>query len=80
MKIIIRNLSRTTTEDELKDLFTPFGAVASCDLVMDASTGGSKGFGFVDMPNDKHGKYAIKNLNDKTIAGSRIRVKIAESK
>jgi len=80
MKIIIRNLSRNTTESEVKDLFTKFGEVKSCDLVMDKNTGSSKGFGFVEMPNDKHAKYAIKNLNDKTIANSRIRVKVAEEK
>ena len=80
MKIIIRNLSRSTTESEIKDLFTTFGEVASCDLVMDKQTGSSKGFGFVEMPNAKHARYAIKNLNDKTIASSRIRVKEAQEK
>lgn len=80
MKIIIRNISRGTTEAELKELFVKFGEVKSCDLVMDKATGSSKGFGFVEMGNDKHGKYAIKHLNDKTIAGSRIRVKVAEEK
>ena len=80
MKIIIRNLSRSTTESELNALFTKFGEVKSCDLVMDKITGKSKGFGFVEMGNDKHARYAIKNLNDKTIANSRIRVKVAEEK
>ncbi|NCF12927.1 MAG: RNA-binding protein [Verrucomicrobiaceae bacterium] len=80
MKMIIRNLSRSTTESEIKDLFAKFGEVTACDLVMDKQTGGSKGFGFVEMPNPKHAKYAIKNLNDKTIANSRIRVKVAEEK
>jgi RNA recognition motif-containing protein len=80
VKIIIRNLSRNTTEPEVNDLFSAFGEVTSCDLVMDKVTGGSKGFGFVEMPNDKHAKYAIKNLNDKTVAGSRIRVKVAEER
>jgi RNA recognition motif-containing protein len=80
VKIIIRNLSRNTTESEVKALFTKFGEVQSCDLVMDKVTGNSKGFGFVEMPNDKHARYAIKNMNDKTIANSRIRVKVAEEK
>ena len=80
MKMIIRNLSRSTTESEIKDLFAKFGEVTACDLVMDKQTGGSKCFGFVEMPNPKHAKYAIKNLNDKTIANSRIRVKVAEEK
>ena len=80
MKMIIRNLSRSTTESEIKDLFAKFGEVTACDLVMDKQTGSSKGFVFVEMPNPKHAKYAIKNLNDKTIANSRIRVKVAEEK
>ena len=80
MKLIIRNLSRETTEEQLRRLFQAYGDVESCDLVLDKVTGKSKGFGFVEMPNLKHAKYAIKNLNDKTIANSRIRVKVAEEK
>ncbi|MDA8975113.1 RNA-binding protein [Akkermansiaceae bacterium] len=80
MKIIIRNLSRNTTESQVKDLFTPFGEVKSCDLVMDPKTKSSKGFGFVEMPNEKHAKYAIKKLNTTTVAGERIRVKVAEER
>ena len=80
MKIIIRNLSRDTTEPELRKLFAAFGEVKSCDLVMDKVTGGSKGFGFVEMVKEVNALFAIKKLNDKTIANSRIRVKIAETK
>lgn len=80
MKIIIRSLSRSTTESEVKALFTPFGEVKSCDLVMDQKTSSSKGFGFVEMPNDKHAKYAIKKLNGTAVAGERIRVKVAEER
>ena len=80
MKMIIRNLSRSTTESEIKELFIAFGEVESCDLVMDKKTGGSKGFGFVEMPNVGHARQAIKNLNEKIIADSRIRVKLAEDK
>jgi len=80
MKIIIRNLARDTTEPQLRALFEEFGEVTSCDLVLDKVTGKSKGFGFTEMPIDKHAKYAIKKLNDKNIANSRIRVKIAEDK
>ncbi len=47
MKILIRNLDRVTTEEELKALFQEFGAVQSCSLVMDRDSGASKGFGFV---------------------------------
>ena len=80
MKIIVRNLSRETTESEVRDLFEPFGEVKTCDLDMDKQTGGSKGFGFVEMDNAANGKQAIKSLNNKMIANSRIRVKLAEER
>ncbi len=78
MKLLIRNLDRSTTEDELKSLFQAFGAVQSCDLVMDRDSGTSKGFGFVEMPKAGEAKAAIKNLNDKMIGNNKIRVKKAE--
>ncbi len=80
MKIIIRNLSLETTEPQLKALFEEYGQVTSCDLVLDKSTGKSKGFGFAEMPIDKDARYAIKKLNDRNIDNTRIRVKVAEDK
>lgn len=80
MKIIIRNLSRETTEEELLELFKPFGMVQSCDLVMDAVTGKSKGFGFANLPRAHEAKAAIKALNGTNVGGSTIRVKKAEDK
>ena len=80
MKLLIRNLDRLTTEDELKKLFQEFGTVQSCDLVMDREDGTSKGFGFVEMPKSGEAKVAIKNLNNKTIGSNKIRVKKAEDK
>jgi len=75
MSILIRNLSRTTTEAELKALFAPFGEVASCCLVLDKNTGQSKGFGFVDMLNRADVDSAVAALNATKVAGSKIRVK-----
>lgn len=80
MKLLVRNLARTTTEAELRNLFEAFGAVQSCTLVIDKATGTSKGFGFVEMPKPGEAKAAMKNLNATDIAGSRIRVKKAEAK
>jgi len=80
MKLLIRNLARTTTEVSLKALFEPHGAIQSCNLVLDKQTGESKGFGFVEMPKQGDAKAAIKNLNGKEIDGSKIRVKKAEPK
>ena len=79
MKILIRNLARTTTETELRTLFEAHGLVSECTLVMDKVTGGSKGFGFVEMPKHDDAKTAIKALNNQEVAGSRIRVKKDES-
>jgi len=77
MKLLVRNLDRSTTEEELTDLFQKFGTVQSCDLVMDKNSGQSKGFGFIEMPKAGHAKAAIKNLNNKVVGNSTIRVKLA---
>ncbi len=80
MKLLIRNLDRSTTEKELKVLFEEFGVVQSCSLVMDKETGKSKGFGFVEMPKIGDAKAAIINLNNKIIGNNKLRVKKAEDK
>ena len=51
MKPMIRNLARSTTEEELQVMFEAYGSVQSCSLVMDTNSGKSKGFGFIEMPN-----------------------------
>jgi len=80
MKLLIRNLARTTTETELKAMFETYGAVQSCNLVIDSKTGTSKGFGFIEMPKQGEARAAVKNLNGKDIAGNKIRVKKSEPK
>ena len=80
MKLLIRNLARTTTEASIRTLFESHGTVQSCNLVMDKETGSSKGFGFVEMPKQGEAKAAIKDLNGKELDGSKIRVKKAEDK
>ena len=77
MKLLIRNLARTTTEKELRTLFEAFGAVQSCSLVLDKKSGDSKGFAFVEMPRRGDAKAAIKRMNGKEIDGNKIRVKYA---
>jgi RNA recognition motif-containing protein len=78
MKLLIRNLARSTTETELRELFESYGPVQSCNLVMDKKTGVSKGFGFIEMPRPGDAKAAMKNLNGTDMAGNKIRVKKAE--
>jgi len=80
MKILVRNLDRTTTEAELTNLFSAHGIVQSCNLVLDQKTKESKGFAFVEMPKPGDAKAAIKNLNDKMVGEAKIRVKKAEDK
>ena len=80
MKLLVRNLDRLTTEEELKGLFEGFGAVQSCNLILDRDSGESKGFGFIEMPKIGEAKVAVKNLNNKTIGANKIRVKKAEVK
>lgn len=80
MKLIIRNLDRNTTEEELKALFLEYGTVQSCNLVTDKHTGGSKGFAFVEMPKPGEAKAAMKNLNYRTVGSNKMRVKRAEDK
>jgi RNA recognition motif-containing protein len=80
MKLLIRNLARTTTEAELKELFEQYGTVQSCNVVADKITGGSKGFAFVEMPKTGEAKAAMQNLNNRTVANNKIRVKKAEKK
>ncbi|MDN3679693.1 RNA-binding protein [Vibrio tapetis subsp. quintayensis] len=78
MKLLVRNLSRSTTEQELRVLFSEHGSVAECTLVLDQETGKSKGFAFVEMPNEDEAQTAIIALNSSSVAKSKIRVKIAD--
>lgn len=80
MKLLIRNLARTTTAEQIRALFETHGAVQSCTLVMDKETGTSKGFGFVEMPKPGAAKAAMKTLNGTEVDGNKIRVKKAEAK
>ncbi len=80
MKLLIRNLSRTTTEIAIQNMFETYGRVQSCNLIMDKETGDSKGFGFVEMPKQGEAKAAMKALNGKEVDSSKIRVKKAETK
>lgn len=80
MKLLVRNIARNTTEEELRSLFEEFGTLQSCSLVLDKETGESKGFGFVEMPKIGDAKLAIKKLNGKEVDGSKLRVKKTEDK
>lgn len=75
MSILVRNLPKSFTQENLEDLFFEFGTIASCDLVRDEATNLSKGFGFVEMSTQEETDKAIEKLNAKVIDGKKIRVK-----
>lgn len=69
MNIYVGNLSWGLKDQDLANLFSPFGEVASAKIVMDKFTQRSKGFGFVEMPNDEQAQAAIAQLNGTEIEG-----------
>jgi len=69
MNIYVGNLSWGLKDQDLANLFAPFGEVASAKIVMDKFTQRSKGFGFVEMPNDEQAQAAIAQLNGSEIEG-----------
>ena len=63
MNIYVANISFRAREQDLKELFSQHGEVASVKIITDRETGRSRGFGFVEMPNDSEGRQAIATLN-----------------
>jgi len=80
MNIYVSNLSYSVKDDDLKDLFTQFGQVSSAKVIMDRETSKSRGFGFVEMPNDSEATLAIEKLDQSEHEGKTIKVNIAKPK
>ena len=78
MNIFVAKLNFDTRESDLQEAFEAFGTVDSAKIIMDKMSGRSKGFGFVEMPNDDEALAAIEDLNDQELDGRRIVVKKAE--
>lgn len=78
MNIFVAKLNFDTQESDLRYAFEEFGEVDSVKIVMDKFTGRSKGFGFVEMPNDDEAQAAIADLDDNEFDGRTIVVKKAE--
>jgi len=74
MNIYCGNLNWETTEEGLKAAFEEFGEVSAVTIIKDRYTGQSRGFGFVEMPNDDEGQAAIAAMNGKDIDGRPIKV------
>ena len=78
MNIYCGNLSFDLNDDDLQQAFEAFGEVTSAKIIMDRMTGKSRGFGFVEMPDDGNGQTAIDELNGKDLKGREIRLNIAK--
>jgi len=69
MNIYVGNISRTATEQDLRDAFAAFGEVSTASIIKDKFSGESRGFGFVEMPNKEEADKAISGLNGKDLKG-----------
>ena len=78
MNIYVGNLPWAIDDEQLRELFAEFGDVSTANVIMDKFSGRSKGFGFVEMPDDSHAEAAIKALNDKEVKGRNLRVNQAK--
>ncbi len=79
-KIFVGNFTFSTTESELRHLFERYGAIDSVTVVTDRDTGRSRGFGFVEMPNDSEAEAAINALNGQEMGGRALTVNEARPK
>ena len=77
MNIFVAKLSSGTKSQDLEQLFSKYGEVASAKVVVDRMTGLSKRYGFVEMPDEQAAYEAIDKLNDTELDGSQIVVKMS---
>jgi len=78
MNIYVGNLAFNVTEDDLRTLFSSFGEVSAVNIIKERSSGQSKGFGFVDMPNNSEADKAMKGLNGARLKDQLIKVSQAK--
>ena len=78
MNIFVGNLAYTATEDDLRQLFEPYGVVDKINIITDRDTGRAKGFGFVEMPDSNAAKTAIAKLQGTELAGRALTVNEAK--
>lgn len=74
MNIYVGNLPFTASEDEIRQAFAAYGTVSSVAIIKDRETGQSRGFAFVEMPNNDEGNTAITNMNGKPLKGRALKV------
>jgi len=80
MKLYVGNLPYNTSEDDLRNLFSPFGNVDSVAVITDRDTGRSKGFGFVEFGDDNEARNAIQGLSGQEFGGRALTVNEARPK
>lgn len=80
MKLFVAGLPFDVDDQELNEIFSDHGTVASAKVIMDRDTGKSRGFGFVEFPDDTHAQAAIKAIDGASLSGKTLTVKIAEDK
>lgn len=79
MNIFIANLNFKIRKENLHDIFAEYGEITSAKIIIDRETGRSKGYGFVEMPNEEEGRKAVAELNGAEWEGKIITVKISET-
>ncbi len=77
-RIYVGNLNKSTTQDEINTLFAQAGTVTAVDLVKDKGTGMSKGFAFVNMPEQAEAEKAISMFNAYSLADNELKVNVAK--
>jgi RNA recognition motif-containing protein len=80
VNIFVGNLAFTVTEQDVRELFAPYGVVDRINLITDRETGRPRGFGFVEMADDKAAQAAITELNGKELAGRALNVNEARQR
>ena len=80
MNIYVGNLPYSATEDGMRELFSEYGNVESSSIIIDRATGRSRGFGFVQMPDDSEAQKAIEELNGKDFDGRTLTVNQARER
>ncbi len=78
MNIYVGNLPYSVTDDDLRNAFAEYGQIESASVIVDRFSGQSKGFGFVEMPNNAEADEAIKALNGSSLNGRAIKVNQAK--
>jgi RNA recognition motif-containing protein len=80
MKLFVDGLTYDLYDEELEEIFEKFGTIASAKVAMDKETGKSRGFAFVDMPNETEAREAIEHLNDISLGKKPLVVKEADER